>query len=281
MISIQERIAQELSVTAHQVQATITLLDEGATVPFIARYRKEVTQGLDDIQLRLLQERLVYLRELEERRQTILNSIQEQGKMTPELEAAILNEESKMRLEDLYRPFKPKRRTKGQIAIEAGIEPLADALYQDPTLDPEQHAQTYLAPDLNFPDTKSVLEGARYILMERFAENPIILDRCRTYLQENAFLQSKVVTEKQHEAQKFQDYFDHQELLKKIPSHRALAMFRGRKEGFLQLSMILPEEQETPPRCNPLQIIADITQITINNVLPMPGYKRCYAQHGA
>ena len=117
--------------------------------------------------------------------------------------------------------------------------------------------------------------------MERFAENPHILDRCRTYMQENALLQSKVVAEKQHEAQKFQDYFDHQELLKKIPSHRALAMFRGRKEGFLQLSMILPEEQETPPRCNPLQIIADITQIRINNGLPMLGYKRCYAQHGA
>lgn len=261
MITIPERIAEELAVSPTQVHATIALLEEGATVPFIARYRKEVTQGLDDTQLRLLEERLGYLTALEERRDTILKSIETQGKLTPELKEAIANEQSKIRLEDLYRPFKPKRRTKGQIASEAGLTPLADALLADPTLDPDTLAADYLAPDHNFKDTKAVLEGARYILMERFAEDPDILEKIRTHLQDNALLQSQVIPEKKDAGQKFQDYFEHQELLKKVPSHRALAMFRGRKEGILQLALVSPETLETPPRDIPQQMIATATGI--------------------
>ncbi|MBS0288926.1 MAG: RNA-binding transcriptional accessory protein [Proteobacteria bacterium] len=246
MFTIEERIAQELCVSPNQINAAVKLLDEGATVPFIARYRKEATQGLDDTQLRSLQERLLYLRELEERRETILNSIQEQNKLNPELKAQILQAQTKIQLEDLYRPYKPKRRTKGQIAIEAGLKPLSEALWQDPTLNPATIAEQYIDNEKGVPDIKTALEGARYILMEQFAEDASLLGKIRTYLQENCLLQSKVNPEKAEIAQKFQDYFAHQELWKKVPSHRCLAMLRGRKEGFLQLALILPEEIENP-----------------------------------
>lgn len=263
MTNISEQIAQELSILPRQVEATIALLDAGDTVPFIARYRKEVTQGLDDTQLRNLQERLLYLRELEDRRQTILKSITEQNKLTPELEAEILAADSKIRLEDLYRPFKPKKRTKGQIAIEAGLLPLADALFADPMLTPETVAAEYIDKEKGIENIKAALEGARYILMERFAEDPELLGKCRAYLQEHVLLQSKVVTEKETEAQKFQDYFDHRELWSKTPSHRALAMLRGRREGFLQIALVLPEELEQPPRTPaPQQMVAQHFNIT-------------------
>lgn len=238
MINITERIAQELSVSPMQVHAAITLLDGGDTVPFIARYRKEVTQGLDDTHLRTLQERLTYLRELEERRDTILKSIAEQNKLTPELEVAIKEADSKVRLEDLYRPYKPKRRTKGQIAIEAGLEPLALSLLSDPTLHPEDSAKAYLNESIL--DTKAALEGARYILMERFAEDAELIGKCRDYLQAHCLVECIVEPDKKEQAQKFKDYFDHKEVWKNVPSHRALAMFRGKKEGLLQISLKLP-----------------------------------------
>ncbi|MFI4938391.1 MAG: Tex family protein [Candidatus Berkiellales bacterium] len=266
MSHIADQIAQELSILPKQAAAAISLLDEGATVPFIARYRKEATQGLDDTQLRNLQERLIYLRELEDRRQTILKSIAEQNKLTPELKAAILQADSKIRLEDLYRPYKPKRRTKGQIAIEAGLQPLADSLFQDPSLDPEQTAQAYIDPEKGVQDLKAALEGARYILMERFAEDAELLQSCRQYCQTHALLKSKVVEGKENEAQKFKDYFSTQEPWHKVPSHRALAMFRGRREEFLQLALILPEEVERPDQTSlPQQMIAKHFHIQAKN----------------
>jgi len=251
MLDIAKCIAEELAVAPAQAKAAIQLLDEGATVPFIARYRKEVTNGLDDTQLRHLQERLLYLRELEERRDTILKSILEQNKLTPELEAQIKAADSKIRLEDLYRPYKPKRRTKGQIAIEAGLLPLADSLFNDPTLSPDETAATYVDESKGVKDVKEALEGARYILMERFADDPELIGKCRTFMEENAKLQSKVIEGKETEAQKFLDYFAHNEEWKKTPSHRALAMFRGKREGFLQLSLELADEQA------PQQMIAN------------------------
>lgn len=263
---IVNSLVQELAVKPAQIVAAITLLDEGATVPFIARYRKEVTQGLDDTQLRTLQERLTYLREMEERREAILKSITEQNKLTPELEASIKEADTKIRLEDLYRPYKPKRRTKGQIAIEAGLQPLADALFNDPTLSPEITAEAYINAEKEIRDTKAALEGARAILMERFAEDPALLEKCRIYLQNHALIQSIVIPEKEKEAIKFQDYFNHQEPWSKVPSHRALAMFRGRRENFLQLALILPEEIEnkaiTPV---PQQMVADHFGIRANH----------------
>lgn len=263
MLDIAKRIAEELAVAPAQTKAAIQLLDEGATVPFIARYRKEVTNGLDDTQLRNLQERLLYLRELEERRDTILKSITEQNKLTPELASLIQEADSKVRLEDLYRPYKPKRRTKGQIAIEAGLEGLADALFQDPTLSPEETALTYIDADKGVKDVKEALEGARYILMERFADDAELIGKCRTYMEENALLQSKVIEGKEATAQKFLDYFAHSEAWKKTPSHRALAMFRGKREGFLQLALVLPEELENPTAiCAPQQMVANQFQIS-------------------
>ncbi|MBN6709846.1 RNA-binding transcriptional accessory protein [Haemophilus haemoglobinophilus] len=237
-------IAQELTVLPHQILSAIQLLDDGNTIPFIARYRKEVTGGLDDTQLRHFETRLIYLRELEERRQTILKSIDEQGKLTDELRNQIEQTQSKTELEDLYLPYKPKRRTKGQIAIEAGIEPLADLLWNDPSQEPEQAAANYINNEQGFADTKSVLDGARYILMERFAEDAQLLAKVRQYLQQSAVLISKVLEGKEEEGEKFRDYFEHQELLRNVPSHRALAMFRGRNEGFLQLSLNADPEQE-------------------------------------
>lgn len=247
MRSINEIIAEELSAGTEQVVAAVQLLDEGATVPFIARYRKEVTGGLDDTQLRHLEQRLGYLRELEDRRQTILNSISEQGKLTDELKAEILEADTKTRLEDLYLPYKPKRRTKGQIAIEAGLEPLAESLLANPQLDPEQEALNYLNPEHQITDSKAALDGARYILMERFAEEAGLLEKLRSYLWQSALLRSQIIEGKEAEAAKFSDYFDHQEPIAKVPSHRTLAMLRGRNEGFLALSLYVEQTGDIHP----------------------------------
>ena len=245
---ISQIIAAELTVQPQQILAAIQLLDDGNTIPFIARYRKEATGGLDDTQLRHFETRLIYLRELEDRRQTILKSIEEQGKLTDELRDKIHATQSKTELEDLYLPYKPKRRTKGQIAIEAGLEPLADLLWNEPKNDPETAAAEFLNADKGVTDTKVALDGARYILMERFAEDAGLLAKVRDYLAKNAVIVSKVIEGKETEGAKFQDYFDHQELLKNVPSHRALAMFRGRNEGILQLSLNADPDAEEGSR---------------------------------
>ena len=245
---ISQLIAQELNVRDSQILAAIQLLDDGNTIPFIARYRKEATGGLDDTQLRHFETRLIYLRELEDRRQTILKSIEEQGKLTDELRDKIQVTQSKTELEDLYLPFKSKRRTKGQIAIEAGLEPLADLLWNEPKIEPETTALDYVNAEKGVPDVKAALDGARYILMERFAEDAGLLAKVRDYLSKNALIVSKVIEGKEAEGTKFQDYFDHQELLKNVPSHRALAMFRGRNEGILQLSLNADPEAEEGSR---------------------------------
>ena len=245
---ISQLIAQELNVRDSQILAAIQLLDDGNTIPFIARYRKEATGGLDDTQLRHFETRLIYLRELEDRRQTILKSIEEQGKLTDELRDKIQTTQSKTELEDLYLPFKPKRRTKGQIAIEAGLEPLADLLWNEPKTVPETTALDYVNAEKGVADVKAALDGARYILMERFAEDAGLLAKVRDYLSKNALIVSKVIEGKETEGAKFQDYFDHQELLKNVPSHRALAMFRGRNEGILQLSLNADPEAEEGTR---------------------------------
>ncbi len=246
MISIERRIAQELSVKPEQVIAAVQLLDEGATVPFISRYRKEVTGALDDTQLRTLEERLVYLRELEDRRKTVLASIAEQGKLTPELERDVLAAETKNRLEDLYLPYKPKRRTKAQIAREAGLEPLALALLENSLLDPAEEAQKYLNAEHAVNDVQAALDGAKQILMENFSEDAKLLGDLREYLNENGLVKSQVVDGKQNEGEKFRDYFDFSEKVSVMPSHRALAIFRGRKEGVLNVALALPEEQTAP-----------------------------------
>ena len=245
---ISQLIAQELNVRDSQILAAVQLLDDGNTIPFIARYRKEATGGLDDTQLRHFETRLIYLRELEDRRQTILKSIEEQGKLTDGLRDKIQATQSKTELEDLYLPFKPKRRTKGQIAIEAGLEPLADLLWNEPKTVPETTALDYVNAEKGVPDVKAALDGARYILMERFAEDAGLLAKVRDYLSKNALIVSKVIEGKEAEGAKFQDYFDHQELLKNVPSHRALAMFRGRNEGILQLSLNADPEAEEGSR---------------------------------
>jgi uncharacterized protein len=253
--SIEQRLAVELVAKPEQVTAAITLLDEGATVPFIARYRKEATGGLDDIQLRLLEERLRYLRELEERRAAIVASITEQGKMNPALLDAIVHAEDKTRLEDLYLPYKLKRRTKAQIAAEAGLTPLADALLSDPTLNPDEEAARFLTPSFKtegaadnpgVPDIKAALDGARQILMERFAEDAGLLQSLRGYLTEHAVVESKVIDGKQDAGEKFADYFDYSETIGTIPSHRALALFRGRREEMLSVALRLDTEEEKP-----------------------------------
>lgn len=234
-------IADELSARPAQVQAAVAMLDEGATVPFISRYRKEATGGLSDSQLRLLQERLGYLRDLDTRRDAIIKAIDEQGKLDDVLRKQILSADSKSALEDIYLPFKKKRKTKGQAAIAAGLEPLADSLWSDASQDPQKLADDFIDADAGFADTKSVLEGARYILMERFAVDTALLSRCRDKLVDSGYLCAAVFTGKESEGEKFRDYFDHQERLSKVPSHRALAMFRGRSEGVLALSLKLPE----------------------------------------
>jgi protein Tex len=252
--SIEQRLALELAAKPVQVAAAIALLDEGATVPFIARYRKEATGGLDDIQLRLLEERLRYLRELEDRRAAIIASIEEQGKMTPELLDAIVHAEDKTRLEDLYLPYKLKRRTKAQIAAEAGLTELADALLANPALNPEEEATKYLKPAFStdngdnpgVPDTKAALDGARQVLMERFAEDATLLQTLREYLTEHGIVESKVVAGKEDAGAKFADYFGYSETIGTIPSHRALALFRGRREEILNVSLRLDTEEEKP-----------------------------------
>jgi uncharacterized protein len=248
--SIENRIALELSTTVPQVAAAVALLDGGATVPFISRYRKEATGGLDDTQLRNLQERLIYLREMDERRAAILQSIEEQGKLTPPLRASIESAGTKQRLEDLYLPYKQKRRTKAQIALEAGLDALAAALLADHALNPETEAAKYLkAPftteqgdNPGVPDVKAALEGARQILMEQFAEDAELLAALRTHLWNHALLASTVTEGKEEAGAKFRDYFAYQEPLKVVPPHRALALFRGRKEQILRVSVKLPEE---------------------------------------
>jgi len=252
MTTIVQRIADELGVCAAQVQAAVDLLDGGATVPFIARYRKEATGGLDDTQLRQLEQRLAYLRELEDRRAAILGSIEEQGKLTPALRAAIEAAPTKQDLEDLYLPYKPKRRTKAQIAREAGLEPLADALWADPTLDPQAAAQAYVKPAPgeeggDFTTVAAVLDGARDILSERWAEDPAVVQPLREWLWQEGVLRSRRIDARNPndpEVAKFRDYFEHDEPIARVPSHRALAMFRGRTQEVLDLCLAQPQEPE-------------------------------------
>ncbi|AAO09363.1 TPA: RNA-binding transcriptional accessory protein [Vibrio vulnificus] len=259
-------IAQELNVRPEQVTAAVALIDDGNTVPFIARYRKEVTGGLDDTQLRNLDSRLSYLRELDDRRQTILKSIQEQGKLTAELESEILTADSKTRLEDLYLPYKPKRRTKGQIAIEAGLEPLADTLWNHPQTEPESEATRYINADKGVEDSKAALDGARAIIMERIAEDANLLEKIRQYLNRHAEIVSRVVAGKEHEGEKFKDYFEHNEAISKVPSHRALAMLRGRNEGFLSLTLNADPQQEESVRQSYCEtLIADHYGVTLSS----------------
>ena len=234
---IIEKIAAELGAKPNQIQAAVNLLDDGATVPFIARYRKEMTQGLDDIQLRTLEQRLSYLRDLENRRAVILKSITEQGKLTEHLKADIASVDNKTELEDLYLPYKPRRRTKGQIAIEAGLAPLAEKLLTEVSTDPEQASQEYINATAGIEDTKAALDGAKFILMEQFAENALVLSKVRNYLQQTAHVTSKVISGMEKQGEKFTDYFDYSEKFSLIPSHRALAIFRGRNEGMLQVAL--------------------------------------------
>lgn len=242
-LKIVQRIATELSVQPRQVAAAVQLLDEGSTVPFIARYRKEVTGNLDDTQLRYLEERLLYLRELEDRRAAILSSIDEQGKLTDELRAAIDAADSKQVLEDLYLPYKPKRRTRAQIAREAGLEPLAQALLANPLLDPQAEAAAYVDADKGVADVKAALDGARDILSEQFGETAELLGKLRDYLHNQGVVSSAVVEGKENEeGEKFRDYYDYAETIKTVPSHRALALFRGRNAGVLTIKLGLGEE---------------------------------------
>ena len=243
MKSISLRIAEELSVNEAQVTAAVSLLDEGATVPFISRYRKEVTGGLDDSQMRALEDRLRYLRELEERRATILKSIEEQDKLTDALAKQINAADTKTVLEDLYLPYKPKRRTKAMIAKEAGLEPLAEDLLANPTLEPEVEAIKYLNAEHKIDDAKTALDGAKQILMEKFSEDAQLLGRLRDFLKSEASITAKLVEGKEQEGAKFRDYFEHSESLKDIPSHRALALFRGRNEGILNIAMTVGDEE--------------------------------------
>jgi uncharacterized protein len=239
------QIAAELKVRPAQVITAVELLDGGATVPFIARYRKEATEGLDDIQLRELEVRLVYLRELSERRAAVLKSIDEQGKLTPELRASIEAAPTKQELEDLYLPYKPKRRTKGMIAREAGLEPLADKLFADPTLEPLAEAAAFINAEGGFADAAAVLDGVRDILSERWAEDAVLIRSLREWLWGEALFQSKLVDGKDGnhaDAAKFRDYFDYAEPIRTVPSHRALAVFRGRTLEWLDAKLVLDEE---------------------------------------
>ena len=244
MTAIAQTIARELSVREAQVAAAVALLDEGSTVPFIARYRKEATGGLDDTQLRTLEERLRYLRELDERKAAVRAAIEEQGKLTPELARDIDAADSKARLEDLYLPYKKKRRTKAMIAREAGLQPLADALFADPTLSPEAAAAGYVDAEKGVADAQAALDGARQILMERYAEDAALVGRLREFLWESGLLASKVIEGQEEAGAKFSDYFDAAEPIRKVPGHRALALFRGRDEGVLRLALTVPDADE-------------------------------------
>jgi len=247
--AIETRIAKAVGASVDQVRAAVDLLDEGATVPFIARYRKEVTGGLDDTQLRDLQEQLIYQRELEERRASILQALSDSGKLTEELERDIWAADTKQRLEDLYLPYKPKRRTRAQVAREAGLEPLAMMLWEDPMRDPETQAVAFVNPDKGVADVRAALDGARDILAEVFFENADMLEELREFLWKKAYLVSKVVPEKETDpaAAKYSDYFDYDEPIETVPSHRALAVFRGRQEGLLTVKVLLTEEEEALP----------------------------------
>ena len=247
-------LSNEIHAKDTQVEAAVNLLDTGATVPFIARYRKEVTGGLDDSQLRLLQERLVYLRDMEERRAVVMESIAAQGKLTEELKQALLQAETKQRIEDLYLPYKPKRRTRAQIAKEAGLEPLANSLFENPTLTPETEAARFLNEEKGIKSIKDALNGARDILAERFSEDAELLAQLRSFLTKHGFVVSELIEGKEAEGAKFKDYFDFDEELTAIPSHRALALFRGRQEGVLSVKIALSEEEEAqkPHPCQSL-----------------------------
>jgi len=245
------KIGQEIGAGAGQVLAAIKLLDEGATVPFVARYRKEVTGGLDDTQLRTLSERLSYLRELDQRRETVLNSIREQGKLTEDLEKAILAASTKAELEDLYLPYKSKRRTKAQIARERGLGPLADAILENRAAEPAKLAEAYITDEV--PDVKAALDGARDIVSELIAENAELVGKLRAYMKEYGVLRSRVVEGKEEQGAKFSDYFDHAEPWAGVPSHRALAMFRGRNEEILSLDIELPEGEGGLPPSAPVE----------------------------
>ncbi|KAF1706992.1 RNA-binding transcriptional accessory protein [Pseudoxanthomonas sangjuensis] len=234
---IAATIAAEIGAQPAQAQAAIALLDEGATVPFIARYRKEVTGGLDDTQLRNLEARLTYLRELEERRAAVLASIEEQGKLNDELRAEIEAADSKSRLEDLYLPYKPKRRTRAQIAREAGLEPLADGLLADPAQAPEEFAASFVDAEKGVADAKAALEGARAILMERWGEDAALVGELRDWMNDVGVIRARVAPGKEETGAKYRDYFDHAEPLAKIPSHRLLALFRARREEVLHLDL--------------------------------------------
>ena len=246
---IIEQIARDISVQPRQVQATVDLLDGGASIPFIARYRKEATGGLDDIQLRALEARLTYLRDLAERRDAVLKSIKEQGKLTPQLQATIEAAPTKQELEDLYLPYKPKRRTKGQIARECGIEPLADKLFADPSLDPQTESQAFVQSEKgeggeDFTTMPAVLDGVRDILSERWAEDAALVQNLREWLWTEGLLQSKLMAGKNEndaEVAKFRDYFDYDEPIARVPSHRALAVFRGRAQDILDAKLVLPD----------------------------------------
>ena len=263
MDSIASRIATELAVRPEQVAATVALLDEGASVPFISRYRKEVTGSLDDTQLRQLEERLRYLRELEDRRSSILASIQDQGKLTPELERDIRQAETKTTLEDLYLPYKPKRRTRGQIALEAGLGPLAEQLYENPQLDPQQLAADFIDADKGVADIKAALDGAKYILMERFSEDARLLERLRQTLRQDGRVVSRLVPGKEQEGAKFRDYFEYDEPLRNVPSHRALAILRGRNEGILSIALELGEPDAPATASHPCEgLIAESAGIS-------------------
>jgi len=257
MISIAEQIAKELNVSPVQINAAITLLDDGATVPFIARYRKEATQGLDDNHLRHLNQRLTYIRDLNDRRNVIINSIEEQGKLSPALSDALQQADNKTRLEDLYLPYKPKRRTKGYIAIKAGIEPLANKLYNDWRLTPETEATAFINADAGFNDEKEVLDGAMAILIERFAEDANLLQKLRNHLLKQAHLTSTLVKGKAQEGAKYKDYFEHSERLKSVPSHRMLAMLRGRTESILKLVINVDPQQESSSYSSAEQLITE------------------------
>ena len=243
-LQIAKTIAAEIGAETAQARAAIALLDEGATVPFIARYRKEVTGGLDDTQLRNLETRLTYLRELEDRRAAVLASIEEQGKLTDELRAEIEAADSKSRLEDLYLPYKPKRRTRAQIAREAGLEPLADGLLNDPTQVPETLAAGFVDAERGIADVKAALEGARAILMERWGEDATLVGELREWLHEVGVIRARVAEGKETEGAKYRDYFEHAESLAKIPSHRLLALFRARREEILFLDLDPGSEAE-------------------------------------
>ena len=248
---VEQRIAEELGVQQWQVVAAIGLLDEGATVPFVARYRKEVTGTLDDAQLRELQERLGYLRELEKRREAILESIRSQGKLTPELEAQVVGAESKARLEDIYLPYKPKRRTKAQVAREMGLEPLAEGLLADPSQDPQQLAARFVNADLGVTEAAAALEGARSILVEKFAEDADLIGSLRERMWVKGRIVAKVREGKEAAGAKYSDYFDLAEAFTRLPSHRVLAMLRGEKEEILDLAFEADADESAEAAADP------------------------------